>query len=257
MSFEQLMPVLLSSPISNEPPSLPFRFTGGFALPTKTIGLILSLQGVYSMLAQIFLFPIVAQRFGSLKTWRFVVITWPLLYFIIPYLVLLPHQWRMTGVFFCLVWKVTAQVLAYPSNAILITNSAPSMLVLGAINGIAASTASLSRAFGPTLSGLIHSWGLEMGYTGIAWWAVGLIAVVGAFESLWMEEPDGKLDSFGLEDEENALNESFVDTLVIDAAFGANKVDNKATVSENGEIDDDDDDDSGYESRAHSVQQAE
>ena len=248
------MPVLLSSPTSHESPSLPFRFTGGFALPTKMIGFMLSLQGVYSMLAQIFLFPIVAQRFGSLKTWRFVVITWPFLYFIIPYLVLLPHQWRMTGVFFCLVWKVTAQVLAYPANAILIANSAPSALVLGTINGIAASTASLSRAFGPTLSGLIHSWGLKMGYTGFAWWAVGLIAVVGAFESLWMEEIDGKLDAFGLADEENALNEPYVDALVIDAAFGTSKADNHVTVSEDDEIHDDDD--SGYESRAHSIQQA-
>ena len=238
MSFEQLMPVLLSSPVSDQPPSLPFHFTGGFALPTKVIGLMLSMQGVYSMLAQIFLFPIVAQRFGSLKTWRAVVITWPLLYFIVPYLVLLPHQWRMTGVFFCLFWKITAQVLAYPANAILLANSAPSMLVLGAINGIAASTASLSRAFGPTVSGLIHSWGLKMGYTGFAWWAVGLIAVVGAVESLWMEEVDGRLDFLEFTDDEATLNEPYVETLVIDAAFGTNKLDNHVSILE--ESDDED-----------------
>ena len=234
------MPVLLSSPVSDQPPSLPFHFTGGFALPTKMIGLMLSLQGVYSMFAQIFLFPAVAQRFGSLKTWRFVVITWPLLYFIVPYLVLLPHQWRMTGVFVCLFWKVTAQVLAYPANAILLANSAPSMLVLGAINGIAASTASLSRAFGPTLSGLIHSWGLKMGYTGFAWWAVGLIAVVGAVESLWMEEVDGRLDYFDFADEENTLNEPYVDTMTIDAAFGTTKLDNQASVVDECNLNDED-----------------
>ena len=247
------MPVLLSSPISDVPPSLPFRFTGGFALPTKTIGFILSIQGVYSMLTQLFLFPIVAQRFGSFKTWRFVALTWPLLYFTVPYIVLLPPHWRMTGVFFCLVWKITAQVLAYPAIAILLANSAPSMLVLGTINGIAASTASLSRAFGPTLSGLIHTWGLKMGYTGIAWWGIGLIAIVGAFESLWMEEVDGRVGSFESSDEENALNDPCVDTLVIDTALSTAKGDNLIVIANDGFQDDD----SGYESRAHSIQQAE
>ena len=220
MAFEQLMPVFLSTPISEEPPSLPFKFTGGFALPTKLIGLMLSLQGVYSMTAQIFLFPIVVRKFGSLRTFRFVIITWPVLYFLVPYLVLLPSQFQMVGIFVCLLWKITAQVLAYPSNAILLANSAPSMLVLGAINGIAASTASLSRAFGPTVSGIIYSWGLKLGYTGLAWWANGLICIIGAVESLWMEETDGSADSAQVRDEDSTLNEPFLDPLIIDAVIG-------------------------------------
>ena len=221
MSFEQLMPIFLSTPVSHHPPSLPFKFTGGFALPTKTIGFMLSLQGVYSMTVQIFLFPFVVKRFGSLKTFRFVVISWPLLYLLVPYLVLLPTRFQLIGIAVCFVWKITAQVLAYPSNAILLTNSAPSMLVLGAINGIAASTASLSRAFGPTVSGFIQSWGIKMGYTGLAWWASGLICVIGAVESLWMEETQGRMDSHEVADEEAALNEPFIDPLIIDAAISA------------------------------------
>lgn len=213
------MPVFLSTPVSHEPPSLPFKFTGGFALNTKTIGFMLSLQGVYSMITQIFLFPFVVRRFGSLTTFRFVVISWPLLYFGVPYLVLLPKHLQMAGVYFCLVWKITAQVLAYPSNAILLTNSAPSMLVLGTINGIAASTASLCRAFGPTISGLIHSAGLRMGYTGLAWWASGLICILGAVESLWIAEVDGRMDRQSCADEEALLSEAYIDPIAIDAAI--------------------------------------
>lgn len=215
------MPVFLSTPISHDVPSLPFKFTGGFALSTKTIGFMLSLQGVYSMIAQIFLFPFVVRRFGALKTFRFVVMSWPLLYFGVPYLVLLPDRLQMPGVYFCLVWKITAQVLAYPSNAILLTNSAPSMLVLGTINGIAASTASLCRAFGPTISGLIHSAGLRLGYTGLAWWASGLICILGAIESLWMAEVGGRMDRQDFEDEEAHPSETYIDPLAIDAAIGA------------------------------------
>ncbi|KAI9804169.1 MAG: hypothetical protein M1825_001571 [Sarcosagium campestre] len=209
MTFEQLLPVMLSSPESTEPTSLPFKFTGGFALQTKTIGLIMSLQGVYSMFAQIFLFPLCARRFGSLRVFRFVALAYPLLYISVPYLIVLPKDLRMAGLSFCLLVKITAATLAYPSNAILLTNSAPSMLVLGAINGIAASTASLSRAFGPTVSGLIHSAGLKIGYAGLAWWSSALVCLIGAIESLWMAEVDGRLDE-GSAAKEEQLDEGVI-----------------------------------------------
>ena len=213
------MPVFLSEPISHEPPSLPFKFTGGFALSSKTIGFLLSLQGIYSMMAQIVIFPLAVRYFGCLNTFRFVVISWPILYFLVPYLVLLPERLQMFAVYLCLIWKITAQVLAFPANAILLTNSASSMLVLGAINGVAASTASLMRAFGPTVTGFIHSLGLEMGYTGFAWWASGLICFLGAVESFWMVEGKGRMDQDHIDDEEAGSNVSLIDPKAVNAAI--------------------------------------
>lgn len=215
------MPIFLSEPISTGPVTLPFRFTGGFGLSSKTIGFMLSVQGVYSMFAQLWLFPFAASYFGTLKTFRFVLMTWPLLYLLVPYLILLPQRLQMPGVYICLLWKITAHVFAFPSNAILLTNSAPSLLVLGVINGVAASTASLARAFGPTVTGLLHSWGLEIGSTGVAWWASGMICIVGALESLWIEEVDGRMDHSDVEDEERLTDEALIDPLAIDAAIYA------------------------------------
>lgn len=146
------------------------------------------------MVAQLFLFPYVVQRFGPLKTFRFTVMTWPILYAIVPYLSFLPKRLQIPGAFLCLIWRTTNQTLSYPSNAILLTNTAPSMLVLGIINGVAASCASLSRAFGPTLAGMIHSWALGKGYVGISWWVSGLICIIGAVESLWLREVKGRMD---------------------------------------------------------------
>lgn len=204
--FDQLMPVMLSSPDSQGPISLPFRFIGGFALSTKTIGVIMSFQGVYSMIAQVLLFPIVVGRFGNLAVFRFVALSYPFLHFAVPYLVLLPDRLRMLGLAMCLLVKITAGVLAYPSNAILLTNSAPSMLVLGTINGVAASAASLSRAFGPTVSGLIHSAGLRVGYSGLAWWSSAVVSIIGAIESLWIAETCGRFDlNEDIPDEESTL----------------------------------------------------
>lgn len=188
------MPVLLSTPESTKPPSLPFKFEGGYQLPSNEVGVVLGLQGVYQMVAQMIIFPFVVNRLGTLRTFRLVAACWGFLYIAVPYLVLLPHMLRMPGLAVVLVIKVTLQSLSYPSNALLLANSAPSLLVLGSINGVAASAASLCRAFGPTLAGFIQSAGSSIGYSGLAWWVSALVAALGAFECLLMTEPTGRKD---------------------------------------------------------------
>ncbi|KAJ5819195.1 hypothetical protein N7474_004786 [Penicillium riverlandense] len=189
VSFDQLMPVFLSTPKSDAEVVLPLKFTGGLGLMTKTIGLMLAVQGVYSMIAQLWLFPFVVKHFGTLRTFRFVLMIWPPLYMAVPYLILLPAKLQMPAAYVALISKITFHVIAFPATAIMLANSAPSSKVLGSINGAAASVASLSRAFGPTVTGLLHSKGLGSGYSVLAWWACGLVCVVGAIESFWMEEP--------------------------------------------------------------------
>lgn len=218
VSFDQLMPVFMSTPISDAEPSLPFKFTGGFSLSTKAIGFMMACQGGYAMVAQLFFFPFIVRRFGILTTFRSVTLLWPLLYFAVPYLILLPTNLQVPGIYFCLIVKITFHVIAFPSNAILLTNSAPSLLVLGAINGVAASTASLSRAFGPTITGLIHSAGLEMGCSGLAWWASGLVCAIGAVESFWMEEVEGRMDRAHEDDEEATVCEPFLNSQGVETA---------------------------------------
>lgn len=146
------------------------------------------------MAVQMFIFPIIVRRFGSLKTFRFTALAYPVLYFLVPYLALLPHRFRLPALAIIFVWKVNFQSLAYPSIMLLLTNAAPSLLVLGGINGVAASAASLSRAFGPTVSGIIQSAGLRIGYSGIAWWANAAVCIVGSVLCLWLIETNGRFD---------------------------------------------------------------
>ncbi|KAH0394364.1 MFS general substrate transporter, partial [Aureobasidium melanogenum] len=163
-------------------------FSGGFALPTKVIGFILSAQGFIQMFATLFVFPFVNRKIGSLATFRLVILSYPILYLMVPYLTLVPTALRMPCIYFVLVWKVTAQALSYPSLAIMLANAAPSKKVLGTLNGVAASSASLCRAFGPTLSGLVQSLGLSVGVLGLPWWANSFVAIIGAILSLRMVE---------------------------------------------------------------------
>jgi hypothetical protein len=184
------MPVFLSEAKSRTEPILPFKFSGGFELSTKAIGFMMAVQGVYSMIAQLWLFPFIVRRIGTIGAFRLVMTIWPFLYFAVPYLVLLPEKLQTGGIYIALLTKMTFHTISFPSNAILLANAAPSKQVLGTINGVAASTACLARAFGPTVTGSIHAAGLKFGCNGLAWWAAGLICAVGAAESYFVEETD-------------------------------------------------------------------
>ena len=210
------MPVFLSEGRPQTDQVLPFKITGGFALSTKTIGFMMAVQGIYSMIAQLWLFPFIVRRIGTLAAFRLVMVIWPLLYFAVPYLVLLPVQLQTTGIYAALLTKITFHVIAFPSSAILLTNAVPSKSVLGTVNGVAASAACLARAFGPTVTGSIHSLGLKIGCNGLAWWAGGIVCAIGAFESFWMEDPDNR--SHGAPDEEEqALCEPLLHATAVEA----------------------------------------
>ncbi|ODA76351.1 hypothetical protein RJ55_08197 [Drechmeria coniospora] len=205
ISFDQLFPVFLStSPPEKAVAELPFKFVNGFGLDTKTIGAIMSVQGLYSLLSNYLIVPPVTRRLGSLRLFRLLAFSYFALYLVTPYLVLLPDGLRMPAIYLLVIWKCTYATMAYPNNAILLANAAPSRQVLGTINGIAASTASLCRAVGPTLSGFLYAVGLESGYSGLAWWFSGFVTIVGAYLSSQITEgelPTAPVDEVALLDE--------------------------------------------------------
>ena len=223
MTFDAMLPTLLSTkpPENPLPWKLPFKFVSGYGLGTKQIGVILSIQGIYSMIVTVFVVPIIVRRLGALGLFRLITLSYPILYITTPYLVLLPNSLRMAGVYGVVIWKCTFATMAYPSNAILLTNSAPSLLVLGTINGVAASTASLSRAFGPTVSGFLFSAGLRLGYSGLAWWCSAFISVAGALLCLGMTDKGGRMDvdEKNEEDPEIAYEDRILDHCALDSAI--------------------------------------
>ncbi|ROW09349.1 hypothetical protein VMCG_02546 [Cytospora schulzeri] len=212
MAFDQLFPVFLSSPApeTKQPISLPFKFVDGFDMDQQQIGWILSIQGIYQLFATVILFPFVVSKIGTLHLFRLLALSYFFLYFFTPYLVLLPEDLRVVGVYIAVIWRCTFSAMAYPSNAILLTNSAPSLQTLGTINGVAASTASLCRAFGPTITGFLYAVGLSTGYSGLALWCNGLVAIAGAFVSFQLTEPKGRMDEKIDEDEEAATEAATV-----------------------------------------------
>lgn len=191
--FDQLLPVFLAtSPFQEKAPiSLPFRFADGIGMDPKDVGFILAVQGFWSMFTTLQVFPWVAQRVGPLLIYQVLAFFYVPVYFFVPYLLLLTGASRTWAIYIIVIWKSTIASLSYPANAIIITNTAPAEN-LGTINGVAASTASLCRAFGPTVSGALNAWGLAAGYAGVPWWTAAVAATLASILGLRIVDPKSR-----------------------------------------------------------------
>ncbi|RPB09501.1 MFS general substrate transporter, partial [Morchella conica CCBAS932] len=167
-TFLHLWAVFLSAPRSTTAPHLPIKFTGGLGLSPATIGLVLSLFGMFGIAVQVIAYPPIAQHLGILTVYRWSLAIFPLAYLLIPYLTLLPPGALMwTGVAAVMVLMVPARTFSLPSSVILITRAAPSSVVLGRVHGVAASLASLSKAAGPAVAGSLFAVGMKAGVVGV------------------------------------------------------------------------------------------
>ena len=199
---------------SKEGQNLPFHFSGGFGWSTHTNGAFLAVQGVLQMFAQVIVFPWLSRRLGSLRTYWITLCLYPLLYLFAPYLALLPETLRIPGLLLLILGKVTFQSLSYPSLAIILTNSSPSKRVLGTLNGVAMSSASVCRGFGPTVSGAMDSVGDTLGMSGLAWWTIAGVALLGWLPGFALQEGNKRVDLANQDDEE-ALGDAVSDAASI------------------------------------------
>ncbi|KAI0976819.1 major facilitator superfamily transporter [Xylaria arbuscula] len=240
VAFDQVLPVFLNYPAQEHTPdntSLPFFFSGGFGLNSGHIGTIFTLYGITSGVIQFVLFPPLCTHYGVLKCFRVCVLIFPIVYFVVPFTVLIEDTtWRYGALLVAMITKAFAVIIGFPCCTILLTNSAASLSILGTLNGFATTFSALGRASGPALAGVAFSWGVKNNMIGLPWWILGLIATVGALPVWLIEEGQGpSADSSDSSDAEDS------DSTAIEA-------DEEAVVFEN---DEDDDEVAGNSSTSH------
>jgi predicted MFS family arabinose efflux permease len=185
-AFMQIFPVFLSTPYAEHPNPSAVIFNGGLGLPSPTIGLFLSAFGIFGILIQLLIYPSLQAWLGTLRSYRLALSIFPFAYILAPYLALIPSSnfaLQSLGIAFILFLQVTARTFAIPSSVILLTNSAPTPLALGAVHGVGNMLSSLCRAIGPALGGVILAWGITQGAVGTVWW--GYLTLVGLVGIAW------------------------------------------------------------------------
>ncbi|PGH10191.1 hypothetical protein AJ80_07550 [Polytolypa hystricis UAMH7299] len=205
LAFDALFPVFLDYPIrdiENDPAvKLPFKFVSGFGMDAQAIGILYTVNGIFGMFVQFLIFPYVAQRYGILRCLKVSSLAFPLMYFLTPFAALFStNTARMIAVFILLCGKLAFVVFAFPSCTILLTNSAPSLRVLGTLNGVATSVSGIGRALGPAFIGGVYSFGVKRGYMIIPWWTMAAVGCLSAVPMFWIEEQD-RLSSGDKEDD--------------------------------------------------------
>ncbi|KAK6511093.1 hypothetical protein TWF481_000015 [Arthrobotrys musiformis] len=191
-AFMQLFPIFMSTPFNNNinHEGHGLFFTGGLGYGSSTVGLYLSAFGCSGIFLQMFIYPTLQAKFGTLKIFQFAFVMFPLSYVLTPYVLLIEGSTaRGTAIAFVLSLQVIARTLAIPSSVILLTNAAPSPKLLGTLHGVGNMLSSLARAAGPALGGWVSAKGMEIGMVGCVWWTyLTGIAVLGVMVSWKMEE---------------------------------------------------------------------
>ncbi|TRX87892.1 hypothetical protein FHL15_011208 [Xylaria flabelliformis] len=208
-TFNSLWFIFLSTPVYNpadpDPPGfvprLPFRFTGGLGLPPRSVGLAMAFLGVIGILMQLFLYPRLSARLGTLRSWRTFLAFFPITYLVLPFLSIVPSSteppsqktglaiWTaIGGVLFV---QVSARTFALPAQTILLNNCTPHPSVLSTVHGLGQSASSLARTIGPIAGGWLYGLGLSHGFVAGVFWGLAGIAVTGVVISFWVNEGDG------------------------------------------------------------------
>lgn len=195
IGFDQMIPVFLhhgKQDLSSPSVHLPFKFKSGFGATSAQIGVMFTMSGIMNIFFQFVIFPPTAQKLGVLKCMKLVAVTYVFTYLLIPFSVLVPGRWGLAVLFSIWTVKGLAGSFAFPCSTILLTNAATSLRILGTLNGVATSFASIGRALGPTIGGNAFTYGVKhMGFVIFPFWILAAIAALAALPVFFLVEGEG------------------------------------------------------------------
>lgn len=161
----------------------------------------MAILGTIGITLQLFLYPLINARLGTVRSWRIFLYCFPVVYTLVPFLSLLPSTtpppsqktgptiWiALTSLLFV---QVIGRTFASPATTILINNCSPHPSVLGTIHGIGQTASSAARTVGPALGGWLYGVGLRKGVVGATFWGLACLAACSCVMSNFVKEGDG------------------------------------------------------------------
>ena len=196
MTYDHMFPIFLQDDRVKDHVSMsatsPFDSPGGLGLSTPTVGIIMSFDGLIALFIQAVVFPSFASWLGVWRVFIMVTLLHPIAYIIVPYLTFLPENLLYPGIWACLTVRNFTSISAYPLILILLKKATPTPSALGKINGLAASVGAACRTIAPPLGGYLYGVGARIGFTGLAWWASALVALIGVVQVFFIDRQKDK-----------------------------------------------------------------
>lgn len=203
MSYDHLLPIFFEDDrtrmggfflFMNEPlnPLNPFYSPGGLGLSLRAVGMVMAVNGVIALFVQAVIFPFAAARLGVYRLFILVTVFHPIVYLIVPSLLYVPESLLYPAIYLCLTVRNIFAILVYPLLLILIKEATPTPLVLGKVNGMAASAGAACRMIAPPIAGYLYSVGKRMDCTALAWYGSAVVAVIGAVQCFQVQRMRGR-----------------------------------------------------------------
>ncbi|KAF2473884.1 MFS general substrate transporter [Lindgomyces ingoldianus] len=198
-TFSNLWAIFLTAPTGPSNPSQrspPFKFTGGLGMLPRDVGFALSLLGAISMILQMGLYPMLQDRFGTIKIWRTALFIFPFVYLLAPYPSLVASAPEISHKTAYIWVSMTAVLLLFtlgrtgvtPATTLLINDCTPHPSVRGTIHAAATVLGHLSRSIFPVMALAVFGQGLQIGVVGLGFWCLAVLAVASCVASAWVRE---------------------------------------------------------------------
>ncbi|QLG71338.1 hypothetical protein HG535_0B03780 [Zygotorulaspora mrakii] len=196
--YSEFLPVFLAYDLEKDPQNphqlaskFPWKISGGISYLPQQTGTLLSTTGIFGVFVVIFIFPIVDRKFDCLKIFRSLVLLYPIIYVMVPYVIFLqqeniPKWWTSVYLYFITGTKTLCGALTFPQIMLLIHNSSP-LSCRAVINGATISISAAARFIGPLIWGFLISWSEEKDVAWVSWWSLGLICMIALYQSYKIE----------------------------------------------------------------------
>jgi hypothetical protein len=194
-TFSNLWAIFLTAPVG--PPShSPLHFTGGLGMIPRDVGFALSLLGGTSMMLQLVFYPMLQERFGTLRIWRTALFIFPIVYLVAPYPSLVASSSPVSSRT-ATTWVTMSAVLLLftigrtgvtPATTLLINDCTPHPSVRGTVHAAATVLGHLSRSIFPVAALTVFGQGLRIGVVGLGFWCLAVLAVASCVASAWVRE---------------------------------------------------------------------
>lgn len=178
---------------------------GGVGFSSDSTGILLSINGLGGALVQLFLFPPLQRRVGTLQTYRLAMFAFPLSVVLLPVANLIARagltaaeeqqEWYTRLVWTCLLVSTAIRVvggMAFASNMILVNqcSNLTRGTALGTLNSLAQMSSSCTRAIGPYLANTLFALSVTKNLLGgqLVWLVLGVVGMIGPMICLMIKD---------------------------------------------------------------------
>ncbi|RGP64881.1 hypothetical protein FSPOR_7627 [Fusarium sporotrichioides] len=188
MTFDHLLPIFFeekraaAAEMLKGASTFPFYSPGGLGMTLRDVGMVLAVDGGIALFIQVFIFPWAVQKLGTYRLFLLVTVLHPIIYILMPMLLLVPESFIYPAIYGCLIVRNILSIILYPLLMILIKEATPTASALGKVNGLAASAGAACRMIASPIAGFLWAVGSKSDCSALAWYGSAVAAVFGAIQ---------------------------------------------------------------------------